>query len=66
MMTHHLLKMHWIYQFRIKKLKLKVQVKIQGDELRVDGKKKDDLQQAIVTIKTIDLGLPIEFTNFRD
>ncbi len=50
----------------IKKLKLKVQVKIQGDELRVDGKKKDDLQQAIVTIKTIDLGLPIEFTNFRD
>ena len=50
----------------IKKLKLKVQVKIQGDELRVDGKKKDDLQQAIITIKTIDLGLPIEFTNFRD
>ena len=50
----------------IKKLKLKVQVKIQGDELRVNGKKKDDLQQAIITIKTIDLGLPIEFTNFRD
>ena len=50
----------------IKKLKLKVQVKIQGDELRVNGKKKDDLQQAIITIKTIDLGLPIEFTNLRD
>ena len=50
----------------IKKLKLKVQVKIQGDELRVDGKKKDDLQEAIAAIKAIEIGLPIEFTNFRD
>tara|TARA_B100000035_G_scaffold262514_1_gene233937 strand:- start:92 stop:577 length:486 start_codon:yes stop_codon:yes gene_type:complete len=50
----------------IKKLKLKVQVKIQGDEIRVDGKKKDDLQEAIAAIKAINLGLPIEFTNFRD
>ena len=50
----------------IKKLKLKVQVKIQGDELRVDGKKRDDLQEAIAAIKAIDIGLPIEFTNFRD
>ena len=50
----------------IKKLKLKVQVKIQGDELRVDGKKRDDLQEAIASIKTIDIGLPIEFINFRD
>ena len=50
----------------IKKLKLKVQVKIQGDELRVDGKKKDDLQEAIAAINAIDIGLPIEFTNFRD
>jgi len=50
----------------IKKLKLKVQIKIQGDELRIDGKKKDDLQEAMTLIKTIDLGLPIEFTNFRD
>ena len=50
----------------IKKLKLKVQVKIQGDELRVDGKKRDDLQEAMAAIKTIDIGLPIEFINFRD
>jgi len=42
------------------------QVKIQGDELRVDGKKRDDLQEAIASIKTIDIGLPIEFINFRD
>lgn len=51
---------------QIKKLKLKVQVKIQGEELRVDGKKRDTLQEAMATIKTIDIGLPIEFVNFRD
>ncbi len=50
----------------IKKLKLKIQIKIQGDELRVDGKKKDDLQNAIAAIKAIDIGLPIDFVNFRD
>ena len=50
----------------IKKLKLKIQIKIQGEELRVDGKKRDDLQDAIAAIKTIDIGLPIEFINFRD
>ena len=50
----------------IKTLKLKIQIKIQGEELRVDGKKRDDLQEAIAAIKTIDIGLPIEFTNFRD
>ena len=50
----------------IKKLKLKIQIKIQGDELRVDGKKKDDLQEAISAIKSIDIGLPIKFVNFRD
>ena len=50
----------------IKKLKLKIQIKIQGEELRVDGKKKDDLQEAIGAIKSIDIGLPIEFVNFRD
>ena len=50
----------------IKKLKLKIQVKIQGDELRVDGKKRDDLQEAIAAIKAIDIGLPIDFVNFRD
>ena len=50
----------------IKKLKLKIQIKIQGDELRVDGKKKDDLQEAMAAIKSIDIGLPIDFVNFRD
>ena len=50
----------------IKKLKLKIQIKIQGEELRVDGKKRDELQGAIAAIKTIDIGLPIEFINFRD
>ena len=50
----------------IKKLKLKIQIKIQGDELRVDGKKKDDLQEAMNAIRSIDIGLPIEFVNFRD
>ena len=50
----------------MKKLKLKIQIKIQGEELRVDGKKKDDLQEAISAIKLIDIGLPIEFVNFRD
>ena len=50
----------------IKKLKLKIQIKIQGDELRVDGKKKDDLQEAMAAIKAIDIGLPIDFVNFRD
>ena len=50
----------------IKNLKLKIQIKIQGEELRVDGKKRDDLQEAIAAIKNIDIGLPIEFVNFRE
>ena len=50
----------------IKKMKLKIQIKIQGEESRVDGKKKDDLQEAISAIKAIDIGLPIDFVNFRD
>ena len=50
----------------VKKLKLKIQIKIQGEELRADGKKRDDLQEAISAIQAIDIGLPIEFVNFRD
>ena len=50
----------------IKSLKLKIQIKIQGEELRADGKKRDDLQEVIAAIKTIDIGLPIEFVNFRE
>ena len=51
---------------QVKSSKIKVQVKIQGDELRVDGKKKDDLQDIMQLIRGIDIGRPVEFTNFRD
>ena len=50
----------------IKKLKLKIQIKIQGEELRVEGKKRDDHQEAMSAIRGIDIGLPVEFVNFRD
>ena len=50
----------------IKKLKLKIQIKIQGEELRAEGKKRDALQEAMSAISAIDIGLPIEFVNFRD
>ena len=50
----------------VKKLKLKIQIKIQGEELRAEGKKRDDLQEVISAIEAIDIGLPIEFVNFRD
>ena len=46
--------------------KLKVQVAIQGDELRVSGKKRDDLQAAIALVKDLDIELPLQFVNFRD
>lgn len=45
---------------------LKVQVAIQGDELRVSGKKRDDLQAAIAAMRDHDFGIPLQFTNFRD
>jgi uncharacterized protein YajQ (UPF0234 family) len=51
---------------QVKSSKIKVQVKIQGDELRVDGKKKDDLQETMQLIRGVDIGRPVEFTNFRD
>ena len=47
-------------------IKLKIQIKIQGEELRAQGKKRADLQEAISAIQNIDIGLPIEFINFRD
>lgn len=49
----------------VKKAKLKVQVAIQGDTLRVSGKKRDDLQQVIAMLKGKDYGLPLTFTNYR-
>lgn len=51
---------------RIRDTKLKVQVSIQGDQLRVNGKKRDDLQEAIAAVKAMDLPIPVQFTNFRD
>ncbi len=50
----------------IKGAKLKVQASIQGDQVRVSGKKRDDLQAAIQFLKDADLGLPLQFKNFRD
>ena len=50
----------------IKKSKLKVQVAVQGDELRVSGKKRDDLQAAITLVKGLKTGLPLQFVNMRD
>ena len=50
----------------VKSSKLKVQVKIQGDELRVSGAKRDDLQKVIGIAKALRLDLPLQFLNFRD
>jgi uncharacterized protein YajQ (UPF0234 family) len=49
----------------IKKSGLKVQAQIQGDQLRVSAKKKDDLQAVIQAIKAEDFGIPLQFTNYR-
>jgi uncharacterized protein YajQ (UPF0234 family) len=50
----------------IKGSKLKVQVAIQGDELRISGKKRDDLQITIESIKEMKITLPLQYINFRD
>lgn len=50
----------------IKGEKIKVQVAIQGDELRVSGKKRDDLQAAIAFVKGMGLEQPVQFKNMRD
>ena len=50
----------------IKDAKLKVQVAIQGEELRVTGKQRDDLQGAIAHIKGLGIEQPLQFVNFRD
>jgi cyclic-di-GMP-binding protein len=50
----------------IKEAKLKVQAAIQGDELRVTGKKRDDLQDAISLIKGMTIDQPLQYVNFRD
>ena len=50
----------------IKDAKLKVQTAIQGDELRVTGKKRDDLQEAIALIRGLKIEQPLQYENFRD
>jgi uncharacterized protein YajQ (UPF0234 family) len=50
----------------IKDSKLKVQAQIQGDKVRIIGKKRDDLQDAIALLRKSELGIPLQFDNFRD
>jgi uncharacterized protein YajQ (UPF0234 family) len=50
----------------IKDSKLKVQAAIQGDQVRVTGKKRDDLQEAIALLRKSELEMPLQFTNFRE
>lgn len=50
----------------IKDAKLKVQASIQGDQVRVTGKKRDDLQAAIALLRKEEFGLPLQYVNFRD
>jgi uncharacterized protein YajQ (UPF0234 family) len=50
----------------IKDSKIKVQVAIQGDKLRVTGKNRDDLQETIALLKKTTIEIPLQFNNFRD
>ena len=50
----------------IKAAKLKVQAQIQGEQVRVSGKSRDDLQGVIALLKKADFGLPLQYINFRD
>jgi uncharacterized protein YajQ (UPF0234 family) len=51
---------------RIKEAKLKVDTQINGDKLRVTGKKRDDLQDAIALLRKAEFEVPLQFDNFRD
>ena len=50
----------------VKEAKLKVQASIQGDQVRITGKKRDDLQEAMALLRKQELGMPLQFNNFRD
>ena len=50
----------------IKDSKIKVQAAIQGDQLRINGKKRDDLQQVMQLLRDAKLDIPLQFNNFRD
>lgn len=51
---------------KIKESKLKVQAQIQAEQVRVTGKKRDDLQQVMAMLREGDFGAPLQFNNFRD
>ena len=51
---------------KVKETGLKVQVAIQGEAVRVTGKKRDDLQEAMKAIRGAGLGIPLQFQNFRE
>jgi uncharacterized protein YajQ (UPF0234 family) len=51
---------------RLKESGLKVQAQTQGDKVRVIGKKRDDLQAAMALLRKADLGVPLQFQNFKD
>lgn len=50
----------------VKDKKLKVQASIQGEQVRVTGKKRDDLQECIAALRAAEFGMPMQFNNFRD
>ena len=50
----------------VKEKKMKVQTAIQGDQVRISGKKRDDLQKVIALLKDSDITIPLQFNNFRD
>ncbi len=50
----------------VKDAKLKVQSQVQGDQVRISGKKRDDLQAVIQLLKAEDFGLPLQFINYRE
>jgi len=50
----------------LKAAKLKVETQINGDKLRISGKKRDDLQSAMAVLRKAEVELPLQFDNFRD
>src|ERR671919_316206 len=57
----HEITLHSVSEDRLKALR-----QVQGDQLRVSGRKRDDLQSAIQAMRQEDFGIPLQFTNFRD
>ena len=51
---------------RIKNLNTKLQVQVQGDQVRISGKKRDELQEAIADLREMDLPIPLQFKNYRN